>query len=78
MFVCLFFIYTGTQPGIDDIVPFTQVSVTNNIIIHELSLQNGYEYYATIRGNPIISSSDSTNKIMLTLIQEQIYPLPSR
>ena len=42
--------FAGSQPGEDDVIPFTEVGVVNDVIITGLRLQSGHTYYATIRG----------------------------
>ena len=41
---------TGSKPGNNDVIPFTEVGVVNDVIITGLHLQSGHTYYATVRG----------------------------
>jgi len=41
---------TGTSPGGNDIVADRDVGVINHIAFHNLELQTGHTYYATVIG----------------------------
>jgi hypothetical protein len=42
--------FKGTIAGGNDVFPFTHVGVTQHHAIHQMYLQNGYYYYATLKG----------------------------
>jgi len=46
----LYDFFVGTVPWGDDVVDFTQVGVTNQVVLSDLVLTSGLEYYATIKG----------------------------
>ena len=41
---------SGSAPGLDDVVPFTDVGVVNDVITTGIHLQSGHTYFATVRG----------------------------
>lgn len=41
---------TGSTKGGTDITPYTPVGLVNHFTIHGLRLQDGHEYYATVKG----------------------------
>lgn len=47
----MFLYLTGTTPGGNDVYSFENVGVVQHKALHGLSLQNGYVYYATLKGN---------------------------
>lgn len=40
----------GTTSGGNDVFPFENVGTVQHKALHGLNLQNGYKYYATIKG----------------------------
>lgn len=42
--------FKGTTAGGNDVFPFTHVGTTQHYAIHQMYLQNGYDYYATLKG----------------------------
>jgi hypothetical protein len=44
------FHWTGSTRGGTDIATYTNVGVVNHYTFHGLRLQNGHEYYATVKG----------------------------
>ena len=44
------FLWTGSTRGGTDIAAYTNVGVVNHYTFHGLRLQNGHEYYATVKG----------------------------
>jgi hypothetical protein len=48
---CIFFTnLLGTTPGGNDVYAFDNVGVVQHKALHQLYLQTGYQYYATVRG----------------------------
>jgi hypothetical protein len=43
--------FSGTTSGGKDIQPFTDVGLTNHKTFHDLKLQNGHTYFASVIGN---------------------------
>ena len=43
-------ITSGTDEGLEDVVPEVNVGLTNHKTFHGVHLQNGYIYYATVKG----------------------------
>ena len=42
--------FTGSTKGGTDIAAYTNVGIVNHYTVHGLQLQDGHEYYATVRG----------------------------
>ncbi|CAG2242538.1 unnamed protein product [Mytilus edulis] len=40
----------GSVKGGSDIVPFTTIGLVNHIALHNLNLQNGHDYFASVKG----------------------------
>ncbi|XP_038050540.1 uncharacterized protein LOC119723761 [Patiria miniata] len=47
----------GSMPGESDVKAFTRVGITNSVIIHDLRLQNGHKYYATVKATDFVGLS---------------------
>ena len=47
---------SGSTIGGIDIYPYTNVGIVNHLTLHDLRLQNGHEYFASVKGS-IISIS---------------------
>ena len=48
---CSYYLYSiGTVPGGSDVVEFTEVGVVDQLVLTNLQLLSGHEYYATIKG----------------------------
>jgi hypothetical protein len=45
----------GTSKGGNDVVEFQNIGVVQHKAFHQLHLQNGYQYYATLKGELILS-----------------------
>ena len=43
----------GTVPGGSDIVDFTEVGIINHLVLSNLQLLSGLQYYATVKGLPL-------------------------
>lgn len=41
---------TGTVPGGSDVVEFTEVGIVDQLVLSDLQLLSGHEYYATVKG----------------------------
>jgi len=51
MYLTMFLLFgLGTSPGGNDVVDFTKVGLTNHVTFHNLHLQSGHSYFATVRG----------------------------
>jgi hypothetical protein len=48
------FKFSGTTPGGNDVYAFENIGVVQHKALHHLSLQNGYHYYATLKGNTFV------------------------
>ncbi|XP_038050879.1 uncharacterized protein LOC119724031 [Patiria miniata] len=47
----------GSMPGGRDVMGFTRVGITNSVLIHNLRLQNGHQYYATVQATDFVGLS---------------------
>lgn len=43
-------LFIGSVKGGSDIVPFTNVGLVNHMALHNLNLQNGHDYFASVKG----------------------------
>ena len=46
----LFFLSIGTSKEGNDVVAFQNLGITQHKALHQLNLQSGYQYYATLKG----------------------------
>ncbi|XP_071964161.1 uncharacterized protein [Antedon mediterranea] len=57
----------GTFPGGIDIVDFVNVGITNHIIVHDMHLENGKVYYATIKATDFVGLTSSKTSQGITV-----------
>ena len=46
----ILYLVSGTYNGGVDVVPPTNVGISNHMTLHNLKLQDGHSYFATVRG----------------------------
>ncbi|XP_022103276.1 uncharacterized protein LOC110986013 isoform X2 [Acanthaster planci] len=57
----------GSTRGGSDVKEFVRVGIANNVIIHNMKLQNGHTYYATVRATDFVGLSSQATSDSVTI-----------
>ncbi|XP_038057739.1 uncharacterized protein LOC119729229 [Patiria miniata] len=57
----------GSMRGGSDVIEFTRVGITNSVIVHNLRLQNGHAYFATVRATDFVGLSSHAMSDSITI-----------
>ncbi|XP_076085163.1 uncharacterized protein LOC143055975 isoform X1 [Mytilus galloprovincialis] len=55
----------GSVEGGSDIVEFTDVGIVNHVTFHSLNLQNGHDYFASVKGIDFSGRSSTANSVSI-------------